>query len=95
VAEPFLRWAGGKRWLARKLAPLLRERLTRRYMEPFLGSGAVFFGLSPTSAILSDLNEDLINAFRAVAQHPQQLANAISALTVNPKTYYLLRKQDP
>ena len=70
MAEPFLGWAGGKRWLARKLAPLLRERLEGRYMEPFLGSGAVFFAVNPPKAILGDLNSDLVNAFRLVAERP-------------------------
>jgi DNA adenine methylase len=95
VAEPFLRWAGGKRWLASRLAPLLRERLMGRFIEPFLGSGAVFFALGPTSAILSDLNDDLINAFRAVEQRPQELLNAISGLKVDPETYYFIRQHEP
>ena len=49
--QPFLKWAGGKRWLVenhRDLFDIPFERL----VEPFLGSGAVFFGLVPETALL-------------------------------------------
>ena len=52
---PFLKWAGGKRWLVSQYDGWLREN-PKRYIEPFLGSGAVFFHMQPKSAILSDLN---------------------------------------
>lgn len=65
---PFLKWAGGKRWLAEKLAALATETGFVRYIEPFLGSGAVFFRLEPVSAILSDSNQELINAYRALKE---------------------------
>jgi len=64
---PFLKWAGGKRWLA----PLIQERLgaiTGRYIEPFLGSGAVFFRLGPKEALLNDVNAELIDTYKAIQQ---------------------------
>ncbi|GMU26326.1 MAG: hypothetical protein AMXMBFR16_12310 [Candidatus Uhrbacteria bacterium] len=96
-AEPFLRWAGGKRWLARSLAPLIAARLGNdgTYFEPFLGSGAMFFALAPECAVLTDLNEDLINAFRMVAERSDALLEAIRSLPVNEGTYYRLRAQEP
>ena len=42
--EPFLKWAGGKRWLITKATTLFPEKLEiDRYIEPFLGGGAIFF----------------------------------------------------
>lgn len=70
--EPFLKWAGGKRWLVAQRefhAPLF----SGRYIEPFLGGGAVFFKLLPKNAILSDLNPDLINAYKVVRDFPEEL----------------------
>lgn len=65
---PFLKWAGGKRWLM-PLAHQLREVPFRSYFEPFLGSGAMFFALAPKSAVLSDVNIDLIEAYRALREN--------------------------
>lgn len=93
--EPFLRWAGGKRWLARSLCPLLREIEPKTYIEPFLGSGAVFFELAPRRAILSDLNEDLINAYLQVKSDPEKLLKAIENVPVTEKSYYALREKMP
>ena len=63
---PIVKWAGGK---TRLLRPLLSRRPPkfRRYFEPFLGGGALFFKLAPKSALLTDRNHDLINMYRCVA----------------------------
>ena len=67
VAKPFLKWAGGKA----RLAPLVAARAPtfRRYHEPFLGGGAVFFALRGERAFpatLADGNAELIEAYTAV-----------------------------
>lgn len=70
--RPFLKWAGGKRWLAPYLTDLLAE-VEGRYIEPFLGSGAIFFALAPRSAIVSDVNERLIDTYRCVRDQPLEV----------------------
>lgn len=95
VVEPFLRWAGGKRWLARELALILKERLVGTYFEPFLGSGALFFAVAPERALLSDLNADLIRAFKIVSQRPDELLDELRKLAVDANMYYRLREEDP
>lgn len=62
TSAPFLKWAGGKRWLASTYAELLPESY-KRYHEVFLGSGALFFSMRPQQATLSDLNEELIECY--------------------------------
>ncbi|HTI61204.1 Dam family site-specific DNA-(adenine-N6)-methyltransferase [Mucilaginibacter sp.] len=65
--EPFLKWAGGKRWLVNRDTGLLPQNNGfNRYIEPFLGSGAVFFHVQPRNGILSDLNSDLINSYTII-----------------------------
>ncbi len=69
---PFLKWAGGKRWLA----PLIQEKIPAipgRYIEPFLGSGAVFFRLRPKNALLNDTNKDLIETYRAIQRNHEEV----------------------
>lgn len=62
---PFLKWVGGKRWLVANHLELFPQNIDR-YIEPFLGSGAVYFALGRKDSILSDANEDLIEAYKAV-----------------------------
>ena len=69
---PFLKWAGGKRWLAPRISNAVKY-IGGRYIEPFLGSGAIFFALRPANALLSDANEELINAYIAIRDDPQKV----------------------
>ena len=62
---PFLKWAGGKRWLIDRYAGVFLE-CSGSYIEPFLGAGSVFFHLCPDRAYLSDSNSALIETYRAI-----------------------------
>lgn len=69
--EPFLKWAGGKRWLldATKdrqlsLRSLYEPHRNRRLVDLFTGAGSVVLGLAPQRAILNDLNPHLVNCLR-------------------------------
>ena len=50
--HPFLKWAGGKRWFVQD-CPELLPLSYGRYLEPFLGSAAVYFHMRPRAALLS------------------------------------------
>jgi len=90
---PFLRWAGGKRWLARRIAPILKGFLAKEntYREPFLGSGAMFFALAPQRAVLSDLNRELIETYTWVRSRPGELISQLKEWPVDRETYSRLR----
>ncbi|MGE4489805.1 MAG: DNA adenine methylase [Kiritimatiellales bacterium] len=62
---PFLKWAGGKRWLTQRYPELFPDNY-RHYIEPFVGSGAVFFSLQPHSGVLADCNGALIETYVAI-----------------------------
>ena len=66
--KPFLKWAGGKRWFVQKHADLFPDTYNR-YIEPFLGSGAVFFYLQPQQAILGDLCSDLVDTYLEIKRN--------------------------
>ncbi|KRA47182.1 DNA adenine methylase [Devosia sp. Root635] len=70
--KPFLKWAGGKRWLFES-AQFSLPKFTGAYFEPFLGGAAVFFETRPDRAILSDANGRLIELYVAVRDKPREL----------------------
>ena len=88
---PFLRWPGGKRWLAPHIARRVDDRKVHRYFEPFLGGGAVFFQLKITSAILSDINPELINTYVQVRDNADVVLARLRELSVDLATYEILR----
>ena len=63
--EPFLKWAGGKRWLLQRDEPLAPVSY-KTYLEPFLGGASMFLSMSASPFVISDLNTDLINCYRAI-----------------------------
>jgi len=65
TALPFLKWAGGKRWLVKNHFDLLPTTYNT-YYEPFLGSGAIFFALTPQKAVLSDANARLVETYTTI-----------------------------
>lgn len=97
MTEPFLRWAGGKRWLARRIYPFISSRLVKggTYFEPFLGSGAMFFCVEPKKAFLSDLNEDLITTYRQVKLCPKALVSRLARMPSSRKVYERVRSWAP
>lgn len=76
IIVPFLKWAGGKRWLTASYAHLIPSKFDR-YVEPFLGSGAVFFHLKPNSAQLSDSNAELINTYEQIRLNWKKISLAL------------------
>ena len=75
-AAPFLKWAGGKRWLVEQYSDVFPVDFNI-YIEPFLGSGAAFFHLKPKRALLSDINADLINCYQVIKEDWESLENLL------------------
>jgi DNA adenine methylase len=63
AVTPPLKWAGGKRWQVPHLLPYWTPQAHRRLVEPFCGGLAVAIGLSPSRALLNDLNPHVINFY--------------------------------
>lgn len=94
--SPFLRWAGGKRWLVPDILKLLGETPVNRYHEPFLGGASVFFALSPGGEVrLSDLNTDLITVYRRVRDNPDGVAEILERYENTSDCYYSARASNP
>lgn len=79
--RPLLKWVGGKGKEAPTLLPHLRGLGAEgRYIEPFLGGGAIYFALAPDRAVLNDALPDLIALYRSVAATPLLVHRELQAL---------------
>src|SRR5208282_1213958 len=96
IARPFLKWAGGKGQalpeLRKYILPLGRGAT---YFEPFLGGGAVYFGLQPESAVLSDVNRALIFTYQTVKDDVVGLIKVLGKLPPprEEAEYYIARNR--
>ncbi|MEU1889495.1 Dam family site-specific DNA-(adenine-N6)-methyltransferase [Micromonospora rifamycinica] len=92
--KSFLKWAGGKTRYAKTLVAVA-PAFTGTYREPFLGSGAVFFELNPSRAILSDANEELIICFREVAKDAEAVMKRLDDYINTREHFEEVRSQNP
>jgi DNA adenine methylase len=96
MIEPFLKWPGGKRWLATRHIDLFPKNFNR-YIEPFLGGAAVFFALGPEQAYLSDANAELINAYNRIKTDLSKLQKRLNRYQRlhSSEFYYRVRDGQP
>jgi DNA adenine methylase len=89
---PFLKWAGGKARLLPQFEGFFPNQI-ERYIEPFVGSAAVFFSIKerfgPRKVILSDKNEELINCYLVVRNDVEGLIKKLKEhRRMHSKEYY-------
>ncbi len=97
AARPFLKWAGGKGQLLEAISARLPKGLSgagiRRYVEPFVGSGAVFFHVVQRfrfdEIVLTDANEELVLTWQAVRDSVEALIERLDMM----QTQYLARDE--
>lgn len=101
IAHPFLKWAGGKRQLLPALTRCLPQTF-RRYHEPFVGGGALFFHLHQNQqlghgATLSDANPELIDCYAVIKEEIESLIEALRELAPHANDrefFYEMRGRD-
>ena len=87
----FLRWAGSKKKLLKRLLPYWQASGCGRYVEPFAGSAMLFFAAQPQQALLADTNEDLIEMYRTMQRNWQGVFREVSKFPCTERFYYELR----
>ncbi len=92
--SPFLRWAGGKKWLIKHLDKLLPADGFNRYFEPFLGGGSIFLAINPQKkSFLSDLNEELIQTYSTLKESPESIIEVLEQFQNTKEFYYEIREE--
>lgn len=89
-AKPFLKWAGGKSLTAKDITKFFPKQFNK-YFEPFLGSGAIYFTISPQKGYLNDLNVHLISVYETIRDNPHDL---LVKLKIMDKEYHSLDNLD-
>jgi len=88
-ARPFLKWAGGKSQLLCEFGSRLPDTkrdgpAITRFVEPFVGGGAMFFYFCQrfplVQSTISDINPELILAYRVIRQSAEDLIAELEAL---------------
>lgn len=58
------------------------------YLEPFFGSGAVFFRKAPSAVeTINDLDSDVVNLFAVIRERPEQLSRALELTPYSREEY--------
>jgi DNA adenine methylase len=91
--RPILKWAGGKTQLLSALASHIPSNFSR-YVEPFIGGGALFFALQPEHALISDSNPELVNLYQQVANDVEAVIRCLKGYENTREMFYDVRGQD-
>jgi DNA adenine methylase len=90
-------WLGGKK----RLHPLIIEKTEaiphKTYVEPFVGMGGVFLRrrFRPRLEVATDLNGEIVNLFRILQRHHQQLLDVMRFQIASRRDFERLRETDP
>ena len=96
--KPMIKYRGGK---SKEIPHIMWHipRFTGRYIEPFIGGGALYFYLEPREAIINDINKQLINFYKGVRNNFQKLRKELDEIetlyAINRRDYETLKAKTP
>jgi DNA adenine methylase len=92
--KPIVKWSGGKTDELKNILPHIPANFNK-YIEPFVGGGALYFNLNPENAVISDVHSELIDFYKSIKDG---LSDEIyNFMTENPNeetAYYKVRAMD-
>lgn len=93
--NPFVKWVGGKRNVINKYLKNYFPSTFDKYIEPFVGGGAVFFYLKPEKAIINDVNSELIITYNVIKDHKDLLIKELEKFKKqhSKEFFYEIRKK--
>ncbi len=95
LVAPFLKWVGGKRQLIPSIVGHLPENIIDyKYIEPFIGGGALFFNIQPKNAVINDFNEELINVYQVIKNDLGELITDLEKHKNEADYFYQIRGLD-
>lgn len=88
--KPFLKWAGGKTQLLDELTSKIPDNFDR-YIEPFIGGGALFFAVQPRAGVIADSNPELVNVYKCLARNVEQVIEHLRGFKNKESSFYKIR----
>jgi len=109
-AKPFLKWAGGKSQLIEQIIQYLPDEIgtgqINKYVEPFVGGGALFFHIAQSYDIeelmITDINKELILSYKTIKEDVISLIEVLKDMQIKyhklsenkqKEYYYLVRSE--
>jgi DNA adenine methylase len=93
--KPIIKWSGGKGDEIKQFYKYIPVDYDK-YIEPFIGGGALYFHLMPEKAVINDVHAELIDLYKAIGEGK---SNEIYKFMVdnlnNEETYYKIRNTMP
>ena len=80
--HPIIKWAGGKEKELLYIKQNLPQKIDR-YIEPFVGGGAVYFDINIKNSIINDKSEELINLYRCISKQDKEFFNKLKMIYRN------------
>jgi len=91
--KPLVKWSGGKSDEIKTFAKYIPTDYDT-YLEPFIGGGAVFFNLSPKTAVISDVHTELTDLYQSVGQgYAPAIGEFMAAHPNEEAEYYRVRDE--
>jgi DNA adenine methylase len=91
--NPIVKWSGGKSDEIKSFIDYIPNDIDT-YLEPFIGGGAVYFYLKPKKAAFSDVHEELIDFYKAIANNKgEEIYNFMSEHPNEEAEYYKIRDE--
>ena len=91
--NPVIKWAGGKRQLLPEIEKYIPKSYNT-YYEPFFGGGALYFHISPTKAIINDINPQLINVYNQIKFNSSELIEILSIFEIEYNSFCTMEEKD-
>lgn len=80
--KPFIKWAGGKE----KELPIILKNLPsnfKRYIEPFVGGGAVYLNINCGNSLINDKSSELMLLYKLIKEHNADFIDSLNEINKN------------
>lgn len=92
-AKPFLRWAGSKKKIISQLSEYWDDSYDN-YIEPFVGSAQLFANINHKTAVIGDINSQLITTYWQIKRNPEKVFQEICKFSLGKEAYYQIRSKN-